>query len=91
MHTLTVWNKQSTNYDANEFVKVFGTNRIEIESEDEALRMMGSLIHNPTIDRIVFEGPKGHLTWVQHQRNESCECDCGDYLGDEDQEEFDDF
>jgi len=74
MHKITVWNKRSTNFDANAFVRVNGTNQIEIESENRALRLMGHLIHNPQIDKAILTTPKGRISWAQHRKDESPKC-----------------
>jgi len=74
MNVLTVWNKTSTNFNANAFVRANGTDRQEVESEDSALRLMGRMIHSVEIDRAILETPKGRLTWEVHQQDEPKEC-----------------
>lgn len=84
MHTLTVWDKRSTNFNANAFVKTHGTNSINPTSENQALRLMGCMIHDPQVTRAVYDGPRGCLTWTQHSQDESCECDEDDSMGRKD-------
>lgn len=80
MYTVTVWNKTSTNFDANAFVNANGTDRVEVESRREALYLMVTLIHASIIDRAILEGPEGLLTWQQHHTptihppDEPCDC-----------------
>ena len=73
MHTVTVWNKRSTNFNTNAFVRTHGTNRTNPDSEAQALRLMGHMIHDPCVSRLVYDGPNGCLTWVQKQPDEPCD------------------
>jgi len=76
MNIITVWNRKSTNFGTNAFVRANGTNRYEVESEDGALWIMGRMIHDASVDRAILETPRGRLTWEVHQQDEPEGCDC---------------
>lgn len=69
MHTLTVWNRESTNFNANAFVRANGTGRCPVETEVQALDLMSTTIHNPGIDRAVLESPNGRLPWEKQRHH----------------------
>lgn len=78
MYTLRIWNKKSTNFDKNSFVRHNGTDSTEINSQYEALARMSSLIHDPDIAKAVMGGPMGTLQWIQnpaYDPNLCNECD----------------
>ncbi|RLC82072.1 MAG: hypothetical protein DRJ03_19535 [Chloroflexi bacterium] len=94
MSLATVWNKESTNYGANPFVRKHGTSQFEVESEAQAMSLISEAVNNPAIDRLDLELATGKLTWVRDQRPlcgcDECsdECDCGGCPGNDD-EDFD--
>jgi len=97
MYTITIWNKKSTNFDSNEFVRKNGTERINIESRAQAAYTMIELIGNEAIHKAILSGHSGRLIWErpladdqeisQHYGN-GCNCskcrDCDDDECDED-------
>ncbi len=40
MYTIHVWNKESPNFDTNEFVRKNGTETFYTDTEDKAIKMM---------------------------------------------------
>lgn len=91
MNTVTIWDKRSPDFGANRFVDEHGTSTIQIESERDALLLMGKAIHTPDIDEAVLHGPRGSLVWKQCPLDEDefddsyCENDYPDISrGDED-------
>lgn len=79
MHIITIWNKTSSNYGANKFVRVHGTETVRVESEHVALRLIVSLINRSEISMVVLEGSKGYLTWKRHQDNPCNDCEASGY------------
>lgn len=75
MHIITIWNKTSLNYGANEFVRTNGTETVRVESEDVALRLMISLISCSEISKAILDGTKGCLTWEEHMGSPCNNCD----------------
>lgn len=91
MITMKVWNRGSSNYDNNPFVREHGTESGQFDTEAEALAAMSSIINSPLIERAVIEGPKGRITWERDIAGCGCdasECDTCEYtddcLGDDD-------
>ncbi len=90
MYKIIIWNSASTNFNQSEFVKTNGTSVFQARTRNEALRVMGSLIHNPSITKSILESPEGCLTWVRQLPNESCDCDeCSDSIYDEESDDYD--
>ena len=80
MVNATIWNKNSTNYDANPFVREHGTNSFELQSDLHAIRLLHAVINNKSIDRLDLELENGHLSWSRMPTLElgKCEDDCDD-------------
>jgi len=80
MHFVTLWSRNSTNFNANQFVVEHGTSTIVLNSQNDALRVMGIAINTPGIDKATFNGPRGCLTWKQNQPDaDDVRCDKYDY------------
>lgn len=78
---VTIWNKGSTNYGANAFVKSHGTGNVKMTSEAAAIRYMSILTQDPLIDSVVINGPVGRLTWVRQDNEVDGMCSCGECTG----------
>lgn len=76
MNTVTVWNRGSTNYAQNAFVRANGTDTAQFDTEAEALAAMNSVVNSSLIERAVVEGPKGRLTWERYIAG--CGCDASE-------------
>jgi hypothetical protein len=76
MSKATVWNRDSTNYDSNEFVRQRGTDQFEVSSEDEALRLIIECVQNPAIERLELELEIGLITWERNSQPDDCDCGC---------------
>lgn len=79
MYTITTWNKTSTNFDVNAFVKEHGTGSIQFKSEDAALQWMARMIDDKEIIKAKLVGPKGSLIWTNTcidngPDDEPCDC-----------------
>jgi hypothetical protein len=99
MYTLTIWNKNSTNFGANEFVQKNGTERIETESKGQTLHLMMELMRNKIIHKVMIETATGSLTWerssiddqeIGQNYGSACNCsECDDNEDDYDEEDDD--
>ena len=65
MYSVRVWNKNSTDFGANPFIAEHGTGEAAIETQKEALQVMGSMIRSPSIDKAILRGPEGCLVWCR--------------------------
>ncbi len=58
MYTVSVWNKQSPNFNANAFVRKNGTESFRFKTEEEAIRMMYE-ISGDNIEKQTLKNPDG--------------------------------
>ncbi len=75
MYTITVWSRESTNFDQNWFVREFGTNTVQIESRMEAVCVFQALLNDERVDEAVLDNPLGTLSWKRHQKSQPEGCD----------------
>lgn len=78
MVNATIWNKNSTNYDANPYVREHGTNSFRLQSDLHAMRFLRAVINNESIERLDLDLTNGHISWsrIPSCKSESCEDDC---------------
>lgn len=67
MYKITFWNRSSTNFGQNSFVRRHGTDSFGIEIEANALACMMGAVRNPDIQQATMSGPQGTLTWSKTQ------------------------
>jgi len=81
MFTITFWNRTSTNFGKNAFVRQHGTDTFGIAVEANALACMMTAVRNPDIESATMEGPQGTLSWTKNQPpvlDPADECDYND-------------
>lgn len=79
MNIATVWNKRSTNYGANSFVRENGTGSVEFESTEQAMLMLSEAVRIKTVERLDLILAEGRITWVREHQCEICNCeDCAE-------------
>lgn len=78
MSKVTIWNKASTNYNENEFVKENGTSEFEVENEKEELQLLIEAIHNPDIERLDIVSDVGQIFWIRSCDSDDEMCQCSD-------------
>lgn len=74
MFVLTIWDTRSSNYGANPFVEARGTESTTIQTERDAMRVLGCVICDTQIVRAVLETPTGCLTWQRDEEEELEHC-----------------
>ena len=67
MYKITLWNRKSTNFGKNSFVRLNGTDTTNIQVEANALACMMIAIRNPDIQGATMDGPEGTLCWTKNQ------------------------
>lgn len=82
MFILTIWDARSPNYGANSFVEARGTETTDVQTERDAMRLLGCVIRDEQIVRAVLETPTGCLTWQRDKEeefeyDECCDPGCG--------------
>lgn len=65
MYVITMWNRRSTNFGKNSFVRQHGTDSFGIEVEANALACMMTAVRNPDIQSATMDGPTGTLSWTE--------------------------
>lgn len=65
MYRITLWNRNSTDFGKNSFVRLNGTDSFTIKVEANALACMMSAVRNPAIQRATMNGPQGTLSWTK--------------------------
>lgn len=99
MNMVTVWDRNSTNYNQNEFVRHNGTDSFEINSEKEALKLISHAVSKESIESLEIVLSTGRIVWTRDDwlPDSICECDsCNESQYDpeqflQDTEELDDF
>ena len=66
MYKITLWNRHSTNFGKNSFVRLNGTESFDITIEANALACMMSAVRNPAIQGATMDGPYGCLSWTKN-------------------------
>ena len=92
MYRITFWNRTSTNFGKNSFVRHHGTDTFNIQIEANALACMMSAVRNPDIQSAMMEGVNGTLSWTKNQPpvlDLADECDYSSEEFDCDDQDFD--
>ncbi len=63
MYRITLWNRNSTNFGQNSFVRLNGTESFDIQVEANALACMMIAVRTSSIQGATMEGPGGTLSW----------------------------
>lgn len=66
MYQITFWNRNSTNFGKNSFVRLHGTESFNINIEANALACMVLAVKNPDIQSATMHGPTGCLSWTKN-------------------------
>lgn len=82
MRTATIWNSKSTNYEANSFVRVNGTESFEVGSQAQAIELLLESVFDESIKRLHLELEEGTIIWVRNPTSETCECEDCDECSD---------
>lgn len=67
MYRITFWNRHSTNFEKNSFVRQHGTESFPVTIEANALSCMMLAVRNPAIQKATMTGPYGCLSWTKTQ------------------------
>jgi len=67
MYKITIWNRTSTNFNQNSFVRQHGTDSFNIVIEANALACMMTAVRSSDIQKATLEGPHGTLSWTKSQ------------------------
>lgn len=66
MYRITFWNRKSTNFGKNSFVRLNGTESFNIQVEANALACIMGAVRNPDIQSATMDGPQGTLSWTKN-------------------------
>jgi len=72
-----IWNKSSTNYGQNEFVRNNGTGQIKINNEAEVTELIFRAINNPDVQRVDLLFDFGKMVWTRKNESSMDFCECG--------------
>lgn len=78
MNTAKVWNRESSNYGENNFVKANGTGFMYLGDEDEAIRLITEAVANPDIQKLELSMTDGRIIWVRNAEDDGSYCECGE-------------
>lgn len=90
MSIVTIWNKASSNYGKNDFVKRNGTSEFEVENEIDEFKLLLRAIQNPDIERVDIELENGTIFWLRDHKHNDDVCLCNDCIESFEEIETDD-